>query len=104
MNTGLKDKHGKEIQSGNFVSLAGNITADDSMGSLPNGWFFDEGDVFEVYFDERIKNWSLKLNCEPDSPLNIKYMNHALSLLHDERIEIVGGSEEKKLWESLRKR
>jgi hypothetical protein len=45
--------------------------------------------VYQVYFDTRINNWSLKLNCEPDSPSNIKYMNHALALLHDQRTTIV---------------
>lgn len=89
MKTGLFDKHGTEISAGDKVSLAGNMTADNSMGHLPNGWIFDEEDVYEVYFDERIKNWSLKLDCEPDSPENIKYMNHAVSLLHDRCVEIL---------------
>ncbi len=87
--TGLHDKNDKPIRYGDWVSLDGNITADDSLGSLPNGWTFDEEDVYEVYFDDRIENWSLKLGVEPDSPYNIKYMNHAVSLLHDESVEIV---------------
>lgn len=96
--TGLLDKHGVEIREGDRVSLDGNMTADNSMGALPNGWFFDETDVYEVYFDERARSqtaaatkgaWVLKLNCQPDSPENIKYMNHANSLLHDGRVEIV---------------
>jgi len=81
-DTGIKDIDGNAIFDGNFVSLDGNITADDSMGNLPNGWTFDESDVYEVYFDERIGKWSLKLNIEPDTPYNVKYMNHAVSLLH----------------------
>lgn len=86
---GLIDKHGNPIHDGDWVSLDGNMTADDSMGFLPNGWFFDETDVYQVYWDERIKNWALRLDCEPDSPENIKYMNHAVSLLHQGNAEIV---------------
>lgn len=82
MNTGLKDKNGAEIKIGDFVSLDGNMTADDSLGVLPNGWSFDESDVYEVYFDERIQKASLKLGVEPDSAYNAKYMSHAVSLLH----------------------
>lgn len=89
VNTGLLDKNGQMIKSGDFVSLAGNITADDSMGLLPNGWTFDESDVYEVYWDERISKWSLKLAVEPDSPYNVKYMNHAVSLLHTRAVEVV---------------
>lgn len=89
MSTGLLDKHGVEIQPGDFVSLDGNMTTDDSLGALPNGWFFDETDVYEVYWDDRISNWSLKLNVEPDSAINRKYMSHAVNLLHSEDVEIV---------------
>lgn len=88
-DTKLKDKEGKAIFNGNFVSLDGNITADDSMGVLPNGWTFGEKDVYEVYFDERINKWSLKLGVEPDSLYNVKYMNHAVSLLHNGSVTIV---------------
>lgn len=87
--TGLLDKHGTEIKVGDFVSLDGNMTADDSLGDLPNGWTFDESDVYEVYYDERISKYSLKLDVEPDSRYNIKYMNHAVTLLHEGDTEIV---------------
>ncbi len=87
--TGLIDSEGVEIKEGDFVSLDGHITADDSMGELPNGWTFGEDDVYEVYFDMRIANWALKLGCEPDTPYNRKYMNHAMSLLHDGSVKIV---------------
>lgn len=87
--TGLKDKHGAMICEFDRVSLAGNMTADNSLGLLPNGWTFDESDVYEVYWDERIPNWSLRLDTEPDTPYNIKYMNHAVGLLHGGDVEIV---------------
>lgn len=90
----LRDSLGVIIKSGDFVSLDGNITADDSMGHLPNGWTFEESDVYEVYFDNRINNWSLKLGVEPDTEYNVKYMNHALSLLHGGKVLIVNKNNE----------
>lgn len=89
MKTGLLDRNGAEICAGDLVSLDGNMTTDDSFGPLPNGWTFDETDVYEVYFDERIQNWSLKLGVEPDSAYNCKYMSHAVALLHDAAVTIV---------------
>lgn len=87
--TGLLDRNGVEITEGDRVSLDGNMTADDSLGILPNGWTFDETDVYEVYFDDRIGTWSLKLGVDPDSPYNCKYMSHAVGLLHEGDVTIV---------------
>lgn len=84
----ILDKNGIEIKVGDWVSLAGNMTADDTMGALPNGWFFEAEDVYEVYFDERIGTLSLHLGVEPDSAYNAKYMNHALNILHGGMAEI----------------
>lgn len=90
--TGLFDSDGIEIKDGDFVSLAGNMTADDSVDILPNGWTFDETDIYQVYLDERIGKWSLMLGVEPDSPYNCKYMSHAVSLLHDRAVKIADKS------------
>ena len=91
-NTGLLDKHGRDIFDGCMVSLSGNLTADNSLGMLSNGWSFWDDDVYQVRFDLTIDNWSLDLGVEPDSPYNIKYMNHAVSLLHEGDVEITDGS------------
>lgn len=88
-DTGILSSDGIMIKDGDWVSLDGNMTADDSMGADPNGWIFDEDDVYQVYFDERVKNWSLRLGIEPDTPYNVKYMNHAISLLYDGDVKIV---------------
>lgn len=87
--TGLLDCDGSMIRDGDMVSLGGNVTADDSTGVLPNGWTFDESDVYQVRFDHTISQWSLDLGCEPDSAYNAKYMNHATSLLHGESAKLV---------------
>ena len=87
--TGISDRNGVEIREGDFVSLDGNITADNSFGALPNGWEFDEDDVYQVFFDNNIDAWSLKLDVEPDGPYNCKYYNHAVSLLHSGSVDIV---------------
>lgn len=87
--TGLFDKTGIEIIEGDFVSLDGNMTADNSMAVLPNGWTFDETDVYQVYWDDRISNWSLHAGVEPDTSYNVKFLNHAVSLLHSGDVKIV---------------
>ena len=86
---GIQDREGVMIKDGDFVSLDGNITADNSMGHLPNGFMFEESDVYKVYWDDRIDDWSLKLGVEPDTEYNCKYMSHAVSLLHEGRVTII---------------
>ena len=88
-DTGLKDVDGEPIRAGDQVSLAGIITADNSLGALPNGWWFEDDDVYEVYWDERIPNWSLAMGVEPDSAYNVKYLNHALTSLHNGNARLV---------------
>jgi len=83
------DREGRPIKDGDFVSLDGNITADDSMSDLPNGWTFEEEDIYQVYFEKEINTWSLKLGVEPDNAYNVKYLNHAVGLLHAGEVTIV---------------
>ncbi len=89
METGILDRNGDMIMDGDIVSLDGNITSDNSMGDLPNGYLFDEKDVFQVYYDDRVKAWSLNMGMQPDSRENCHYMSHAVSLLHDSSVTIV---------------
>jgi len=97
MKQKIKDREGQiitnrecvAIREGDFVSLDGNITADNSMGSLPNGWTFDEDDIFEVWFDPTIDTWSIKTDVRPDSEYNVKYLNHATALLHSGQVTVV---------------
>lgn len=92
MTTGLLDIDGVEIKDGDYVSLDGNMTADNSMGTLPNGWIFEEDDVYQVYFDSRINNWSLRIDdVDLQSAYDVKFLNHAVSLLHSKQVKIVEG-------------
>ena len=91
--TGLQDKHGNEIREGDWISLDGNITADDTFGLLPNGYVFNEEHVYQVFWDKDAVYgkgcWGLRTEEKPDSDENKKYLNHVYTLLHRGRGEIV---------------
>ena len=89
--TGLCDADGQPIYDGGYISLDGQITNDDSMGLLPNGWVFTEEDVYQVRYDAIINNWVLDLPVNPDSDYNRKYLSHACCLLHNSNCLLVEG-------------
>jgi hypothetical protein len=65
------------------------MTTDDSMGILPNGWIFEEDDVYQVFWDETISHWSLRVpDIDFKDPYDCKYMNHAVGLLHDGAVTV----------------
>lgn len=87
--TGLFDCNGTEIKEGDYVGLEG-MTTDDTLGVLPNGWFFNKiEDIFKVYWDSRINNWALDIPTDFNDPYQVKYLNHAMCLLHEGDCEIV---------------
>ena len=85
MKDRLLDKSGKLINEGEYVSLGNTMT--NHKGS---GFFFDgDDDIYEVFFDESIDDWSLIMNVKPKTFENVMFMNHALHLLHNKMCLIV---------------
>lgn len=91
---GVSDRHGNPICEGDYVSLARNGTTDDSADLMSTDGVFHESDVYQVYWDDGIKDWSLLLPAEPDSLYQVTYMNHAVRRLHRGDVAVVHPSDE----------
>ncbi len=56
--TGICDMNGVEIYENDKIVIDRIMTADDSFGLEPNGFFFDN-EVFEVVWNSKLAGWDL---------------------------------------------
>jgi len=88
--TGQRDKNGKMSFAGDVADFSGNMTADNSFGLEPNGYFFDEDDRYAIFWNDKLLLWDLDIPDDPDDEFQWKYKMHVRDLFINGKFQIIG--------------
>jgi uncharacterized phage protein (TIGR01671 family) len=80
------DRQGRKIFEGDLVSFDGIITADDSFGTDPNGFIYDENSIHEIEWNDDLAIWEPKF----DEDTHWKYKRDTRGLVCMGDCEVVG--------------